>query len=89
MDKSFMREFYRIFYTDSFPSTVKESEAYLVKRENRYKREIELLEILEGIDSEAHKKFDEYLDACAEEVEIFLEEIYLLGASDREKMLKQ
>jgi len=41
------------------------------------------------IDSEAHKRFNEYLDACAEEVEILLEEIYLLGASDREKMLKQ
>lgn len=89
MDKSFMREFYRIFYADSFPNTVKELEAYLVKRENRYKSETELLEILGGIDSEAHKRFNEYLDACAEEVEILLEEIYLLGASDREKMLKQ
>ena len=27
MDKSFMREFYRIFYADSFPNTVKELEA--------------------------------------------------------------
>lgn len=89
MDKSFMREFYRIFYADSISNTVKELEAYLVKRENRYKRETELLEILGGIDSEVHKRFNEYLDACAEEVEILLEEIYLLGARDREKMLKQ
>ena len=32
--------------------------------------------------------FEDYLDACADELEVLLEEIYLMGAQDREKMLR-
>ena len=32
--------------------------------------------------------FEEYLDAYADEQEILLEEMYLLGALDRERMLR-
>ena len=35
-----------------------------------------------------YKKFDEYISAFSDEMEVMREETYLLGASDREKMLK-
>ena len=35
-----------------------------------------------------YRKFDEYIGAYADEMDVMLEEVYLLGAADREKMLR-
>ena len=35
-----------------------------------------------------YKNFDEYISAFSEEMEVMREETYLLGAADREQMLK-
>ena len=35
-----------------------------------------------------YRKFDDFISAYADEMDVMLEEVYLLGALDREKMLR-
>ena len=44
--------------------------------------------MLQELSDDLIKAFDDYLDACADEKEILLQEMYLMGAQDREKMLR-
>lgn len=41
-----------------------------------------------GTNTAFYRKFDEYIGAYADEMDVMLEEVYLLGAADREKMLR-
>ena len=41
-----------------------------------------------GTKTMLYKKFDDYISAYADEMEVMREETYLLGAADREQMLK-
>lgn len=43
---------------------------------------------MRAMENDLFQLFDTYLNACADEQEILLGEMYLLGAEDREKMLK-
>lgn len=88
MDKSFMRDFYQKYYSDPFQAAIEDSDLFREKREIRYRMEEELITLLGGTRTEAYRKFDEYVSAWADEYDVMLEEMYLLGASDREKMLK-
>lgn len=88
MDKEFMREFYRTFYNHAYDVAVRDSEEYKRVRDIRYRIEDELTEMLGGICTEKYKKFDEYVSAYADENNVMLEEVYLLGAADRERMLR-
>ena len=88
MDKVFMRDFYQKFYSDPYQIAIGDSEVFSEKREFRYQIEEELTLLLGGPHTEAYKKFDEFITAWADEYDVMLEEMYLLGAEDREKMLR-
>ena len=65
-----------------------ESEEFKEKRDLRHKLEDELTEMMGGTRTPIYRKFDEYISAYADEMEVMREETYLLGAADREQMLK-
>ena len=88
MDREFMRVFYRTHYEHAYDIAVKDSVEYKKMRDIRYLIEDELTELLGGTGTEAYKKFDEFISAYADENDVMLEEVYLLGAADRERMLK-
>lgn len=67
---------------------VKDSEEYKIKRNWRHELETKFTECLKNTGQEMLQMFEEYLDAYADEQEILLEEMYLLGALDRERMLR-
>ena len=87
MDREFMRLFCRKYYSDYQMEAVEESGEYQSRKNKRYELEqnFELeLQKYEGL----YGLFEKYLDACADEQEVLMEEIYLMGAQDREKMLR-
>lgn len=88
MDKEYMRTYYRRFYENPCDLVVADSEEFREKRDLRYKLEDELTEMMGGNRTLLYQKFDDYISAYADEMEVMREETYLLGASDREQMLK-
>ena len=88
MDTGFMRDYYRNNYLHAYDTAVAGSEEYKKKRDVRYDKEDQLTKLLGGIRTEAYEIFDEYIAAYADEMDVMLEEVYLLGARDREKMLR-
>lgn len=88
MDREFMREFYRNFYIHASDEAVKDSEEYMEKSSIRSKLEDEMIEMLGGVRTEEYHKFDQFLSALFDEYDVMLEETYLMGAKDREKMLR-
>ena len=88
MDREYMRSYYRRFYENPSDLVVTESDEFKEKRDLRYNREDELTEMMGGTGTIMYKKFDEYISAFSEEMEVMREETYLLGAADREQMLK-
>lgn len=88
MDREYMRSYYRRFYENPSDLVVIESDEFKEKRDLRYNLEDELTEMMGGTGTIMYKKFDEYISAFSEEMEVMREETYLLGAADREQMLK-
>ena len=88
MDKEYMRTYYRRFYENPCDLVVADSEEFREKRDLRYKLEDELTEMMGGNRTLLYQKFDDYISAYADEMEVMREEPYLLGAADREQMLK-
>ena len=88
MDKEYMRPYYRRFYENPCDLVVADSEEFREKRDLRYKLEDELTEMMGGNRTLLYQKFDDYISAYADEMEVMREETYLLGAADREQMLK-
>lgn len=88
MDKEYMRTYYRRFYENPCDLVVADSEEFKEKRDLRYKLEDELTEMMGGNRTLLYQKFDDYISAYADEMEVMREETYLLGAADREQMLK-
>lgn len=88
MDKEYMRTYYRRFYENPCDLVVADSEEFREKRDLRYKLEDELTEMMGGNRTLLYQKFDDYISAYADEMEVMREETYLLGAADREQMLK-
>lgn len=88
MDREFMKSFCKNYYSDFEKEAIKNSESYKERREERYKAENELVLKLQEYGEEAIELFEKYLDAYADEIEVHLEEMYLMGAEDREKMLR-
>ena len=88
MDKEYMRTYYRRFYENPCDLVVADSEEFREKRDLRYKLEDELTEMMGGNRTSLYQKFDDYISAYADEMEVMREETYLLGAADREQMLK-
>ena len=88
MDREYMRSYYRRFYENPSDLVVTESDEFKEKRDLRYNLEDELTEMMGGTGTIMYKKFDEYISAFSEEMEVMREETYLLGAADREQVLK-
>ena len=88
MDRKFMKSFLNNYYSDFQTEAVKDSEEYKERRSYRYELEKKFEVLLLELSNELTKLFEDYLDACSDEQEILLQEMYLMGAQDREKMLK-
>lgn len=88
MDIEFMKSFLNNYYADYQSEAVKDSDEYKERRKRRYEIEKKFVLLLQESTKELVELFEAYLDACADELEILLEEIYLMGAQDREKMLR-
>lgn len=88
MDMEFMRDYYRMNYFQDCKPLLIEREEYDRKYKIRYQLEEEFKERLEGYDSELYLDFEKLVD-CIEDVHnVMLEEMYLIGARDRENMLR-
>ena len=83
-----MKSFYKRYYDDPQCEAVCESELYKEKRARRYELEEELEKALGEVGEKLKQLFNIYLDSCAAEQEVLIEQMYLLGAADRERMLK-
>lgn len=88
MDRALMKSFCQNYYSDFQTEAVKNSEEYQEKRSQRYDLENKIELVLQEYGKEVVGLFEQYLDAYADEQEVLLEEIYLMGAQDREKMLR-
>lgn len=88
MDRKFMKSFYTNYYENPEHVAIKDSKEYSEKRGKRYELEADFVKRLNESGNELVQVFEQYLDACADEQEILSEEMYLMGASDREKMLR-
>ena len=88
MEREFMKSFLNNYYADYQSEAVKDSVEYQEKRKLRYETEKKFVLMLQENSKELVEVFEDYLDVCADELEVLLEEIYLMGAQDREKMLR-
>ena len=88
MEREFMKSFLNNYYADYQSEAVKDSVEYQEKRKLRYETEKKFVLMLQENSKELVEVFENYLDACADELEVLLEQMYLLGAADREKMLR-
>ena len=88
MDREFMKSFLNNYYADFQTEAVKDSAEYKERRSYRYELEKKIELLLQELSKDLIKVFDDYIDACADEQEILLQEMYLMGAQDREKMLR-
>ena len=88
MDREFIKSFLNNYYADYQSEAVKDSEEYRKRQAKRYEMEKKFELLLQENSKKLVEVFEDYLDACADELEILLEEIYLMGAQDREKMLR-
>lgn len=87
MDREFMKSFYRNYYENPQGEATKDSPVFTEKHNLRYEFEDKFIEILHELGPDALSAFEQYMDAYTDEQEVVLEEMYLLGAKDREKML--
>ena len=88
MDRDFMRLFYERYYENPASEAIRGSEKYHNLQGKRQEIESVLEEKLRVLGNDIMQLFDEYMDALVEEQEMLLKEMYLLGAEDREKMLR-
>ena len=83
-----MRNYYRRMYENPCDLVIINSEEFEEKKKIRYALEDKLEEMMGGTSTQLYKVFDEYISAFSDEMEVMREETYLLGAADREQMLK-
>ena len=88
MDRAFMKSFLNNYYADYQSEAVKDSEEYRKRQTKRYEIEKKFELLLQENSKELVELFEVYLDSCADEFEILLQEMYLMGAADRERMLR-
>lgn len=88
MDREFMKSFLNNYYADYQSEAVKDSEEYRKRQTKRYEIEKKFELLLQEHGEELLFLFEQYLDAYADEQEVLMQETYLMGAQDREKMLR-
>lgn len=88
MNMEFMRDYYRMSYFQDCKPMHIEREEYDKKCKIRYQMEETFIERLKGYNSELYMEFEKLVD-CIEDIHnVMLEEMYLIGARDRENMLR-
>lgn len=88
MDKEFMKSFYERYYENPYGEAVKESEIYCELQKKRQEIEGVLESKIRAVGEEIILLFEEYMDILSDEQEVLLQEMYLMGAQDRERMLR-
>ena len=83
-----MQSFYRRYYENPQSEAVKNSKEYKEQRNRRCKVETELENKINEVGEELAQLFELYTECYGDEIDIALEQMYLLGASDRERMLR-
>lgn len=88
MDCNFMKSFYERYYENPICEAIADSEKYHALRKKRQEIEGLLEGKLTGFGNDLMQLFDMYMDAYSDEMEVVLQKIYLMGARDREQMLR-
>ncbi|MCD8365345.1 MAG: hypothetical protein LUC83_05960 [Clostridiales bacterium] len=88
MDREFMKDFYEKYYEDPVYSAVEEDRVYDRDRRKLIQAEEALMELIGGSGTPAGIK---YAECAAQAIRISARiglDSYLMGAADREKMLR-
>ena len=88
MDHEFMKLFRKNFYEDYWQEAIKDSVGYKEKRALRYDAESQFELAVQMSGKELKELYENYQEVLWQEVECMLECVYVLGASDRERMLR-
>ncbi len=88
MDVEMMRQYYCDTYQCPTDAAIENSREFEQKRNIRYKMEEKLTQMMGGKGSALFKAFDDYVTAMADEHNVIEEAMYLMGARDRERMLR-
>ena len=83
-----MRLYFRNHHLDPQYEIMQKSRTYMERFEDKYVLEELLTNYIESQETGIRQVFEKYLDAVNEENVQLVEEGYLLGAEDREKMLR-
>lgn len=88
MDKEFMKSFFERYYENPYAEAVKDLGTYHETQKKRQKIEGVFEVKLKDAGEKVWQLFEQYMDAWTDEQEVLLKAMYLLGAEDREKMLR-
>ncbi|MCD8012165.1 MAG: hypothetical protein LUG99_03140 [Lachnospiraceae bacterium] len=88
MDKQFMREYFDKMYEEPISVIVEGDSEYEKHKKEMYQKINEFEAMVGGPDAKECKVLDEILTKCDEMWECVITNAYLLGAKDRERMLK-
>lgn len=88
MDRTFMMHYYEMEYEEQSVDIFRKLEEY-AEASNRHRAlEKKLRELVGGGDNPAWKMYEECMMAYIDLVDIMRKESYLMGAQDREKMMR-
>ncbi len=87
MDREFMKKFYKT-KEDPYHIATEGDEEYRQEIEKFGEMEKEFCITVGGMESEIYKKYEECMDQFMSAMNVLVMDAYLLGAEDREKMLR-
>lgn len=87
MDREFMKKYYKT-KEDPYHIATEGDEEYRQEIEKFGEMEKEFCRTVGGMESEIFKKYEECVDQLANATNILVADAYLMGAEDREKMLR-
>ncbi|MCC8138272.1 MAG: hypothetical protein LIO76_09490 [Clostridiales bacterium] len=88
MDRQFMAEYFDKVYDEPVSAAVKDDEEYCKLNEVFFQKEQEFEKMLGGPNSKEYVFFDELMTKSDELWERVMKGAYLMGARDRERMLR-
>lgn len=88
MDVEFMEQFYSKMYEEPEKEAVRENREYASVRHRREQVEDRFWKMTETMPREVQNAFSDFMVALNEEQQVLLKAMYMLGAKDRERMLR-
>lgn len=88
MDVEFMEQFYSKMYEEPEKEAVRENREYASVRQRREQVEDRFWKMTETMPREVQDAFSDFMVALNEEQQVLLKAMYMLGAKDRERMLR-